>query len=64
VFVKIKKSKLYDGRLNGLGVINNKDDQLEWLAANGILSHFFEHKVIEGLKKRLAAIEQKLSKIQ
>jgi Na+/phosphate symporter len=43
-------------------LLDSADDRLKRLAANDILSHFLERKAIEDLDKRLAAIEQKLSK--
>jgi hypothetical protein len=43
-------------------LLDSADNRLKRLVANDIVSHFLERKAIEDLDKRLAAIEQKLSK--
>jgi hypothetical protein len=47
---------------NLVGLIDNADDRLKRLACKDIIEYILEHKAIEDLDKRLAAIEQKLSK--
>jgi hypothetical protein len=44
-----------------VGLLGNKDDLLKRLACKDVIEYILEHKVTEGLVKRIDAIEQKLS---
>jgi hypothetical protein len=46
-----------------VGLLDHADDRLKRLARKDIIEYILKHKEVEDLENRIAAIEQKLSKM-